>query len=83
MELPPEYPPEIRAAHIAARQRPIEQIDFTARRARMEYLRGWQRLAASGHAGAQAVLSHRDVQDELRAHHERVSHFAHMFNQSG
>jgi hypothetical protein len=80
MEPMPEYPAEIRVAHIAARQRRVEPVDFNARRARMEYLRGWQRLAASGHVGAQAVLSHRDVQDELRAHHERVSNFAHLLN---
>jgi hypothetical protein len=42
----------------------------------MEYLRDWQKLAASGHAGAQAVLSLPDLQAELRPYHERVSRFA-------
>lgn len=83
MEPMPEYPAEIRVAHIAARQRRVEPVDFEARRARLEHLRHWHRLAASGHPGADAVLSHPDVREELRAHHERVSQFAHMLNQSG
>ena len=73
----PDWPPEIRAAHIAARQQSVEPVEFEARHARMEQLRHWHTLAASGHTWAQEILSHPDVQDEVRAHHERVSLFFH------
>lgn len=51
-----------------------EPIDWTHR----ESLRMWRVLAAQGHEGAQQVMAQPHIQDELRAHQQRVALYAHL-----
>jgi hypothetical protein len=69
----PNYPAGFRDAIRAIKAQPIEPLDWNARRARMEHLRSWQKLADSGHAGAKQVLEHPEIQAELAGYSQRLA----------
>lgn len=73
MNIPPQYPALIAGAARNAQYGPAPAVpDFDsnlaqakANAAHVESLRAWSMLAARGHAGAQAVVAHPQVQAKL------------------